>query len=1196
MPELLNIQKESIRKFVRLKNMKLHRILLAFLVFSSTAVSAQTVLTSKIVNPSFETGTASGWTWSGTSGYAWVGVNADGDNSKTGTYIAGTWNAIIGDVELSQTITGLDNGMYILTGDLMGSSNSTTSRLTTQRIFANNSSALFGASSNYSEDNLKALSLLETYVFGGYAETMSDAGPFKKLSVTVPVTNGTLKLGVRSNGKASTLGFSFPNLTLGNGHGWFKVDNFTLSYVGELSADVKSNANVLNITVANAQLQPAFNKDTLTYNVLLPVGTNSVTPGVLTQIPGVNISGNSEIVLSSGNGQSIIVITALDGSTTKTYTINYTVNNPTVISGIQQDKLYTNEFPIKDVTLLEGPFKHAMELNVLTLLKYDVNRLLAPYRKEAGLSAKASSYPNWIGLDGHIGGHYLTAMAINYAATGNAALKLIMDYMVDELETCQNAHTISHSSWGIGYVGGVPNSTNVWSNFKIANFSNFYSAWVPWYNLHKTYAGLRDAWLYGQNEKAKTIFLNFCDWAISITSTLTDAQMETMLNVEHGGMNEVLADAYQMTSDAKYLTAAKRFSHKVLLNSMAVRLDNLDNMHANTQVPKAVGFQRIAELSDESNYKNAGEFFWSSVVGKRTLALGGNSRNEYFPAASAHKDYISSEQGPESCNTNNMLKLTEDLFRVSPQAKYADYYERALYNHILSSQHPDHGGYVYFTPARPQHYRVYSAPNEAMWCCVGTGMENHGKYGEFIYTHSNDTLYLNLFIASELNWENKKIRITQETKIPEEDQTKLKISVAEPISFVLKVRSPKWVEAGKLKIVINNDTLNQVSVPESYISINRTWNNGDSVTVLLPMHNYLEELPNVPEYKAVMHGPILLSAKTGTEDLAGLIADDSRMGHVASGTLLPLDQAPIIVGNPGEISDKIQPVAGGILTFKASDLFPNSVDSALVLEPFYKIHDSRYMMYWLTLTADQYQHVLDSLAEAERAELALEARTIDKIAPGEQQPEADHNMLALNSYTGNWMNEFWRDARGDNGSPGYISYNLATNGLTNLTLMARYWGNESGSRSFQILIDDKLLVAENLVGKWNVNTFVNQEYSIPDSLLSGKSVVRVKFLAVNSSNVVGGLFYVRMLKENTTGVVAPVSLIEDARIRVEGKSVVVDHLTPGCSVKLFDLSGKLIIYEKLNGNSFVSKPLNAGLKIVQIYENGQISYGKVLLY
>ena len=441
-----------------------------------------------------------------------------------------------------------------------------------------------------------------------------------------------------------------------------------------------------------------------------------------------------------------------------------------------QDKMYHNTFPLSDVSLLDGPLKHARDLNIQTLLKYDVDRLLAPYRKEAGLQAIASSYPNWEGLDGHVGGHYLSAMAMNYAATGNLECKKRMEYMISELMACQDANAIHHPEWGGGYVGGMPKSRLIWSTLKTGDFVAYRAAWAPWYNVHKMYAGLRDAWIYCGNEDAKNFFLKFCDWGIEITSALTDAQMQSMLDSEHGGMPEVFADAYQMTGDAKYLTTARRFSHRMLLDAMAAGNDNLDNKHANTQIPKVTGFQRIAELSRDTTYANAAGFFWQTVTTHRSLAFGGNSRKEHFPSASSCDDFVNDAEGPESCNSYNMLKLTEDLFRTNPSAHYIDYYERTLYNHILSTQHPENGGYVYFTPARPRHYRVYSTPNQAMWCCVGTGMENHSKYNEIIYTHQNDSLFLNLFVASELNWRSKGVRIKQETTFPDEERSRLLVA------------------------------------------------------------------------------------------------------------------------------------------------------------------------------------------------------------------------------------------------------------------------------------------------------------------------------------------------------------------------------------------------------------------------------------
>jgi DUF1680 family protein len=626
-----------------------------------------------------------------------------------------------------------------------------------------------------------------------------------------------------------------------------------------------------------------------------------------------------------------------------------------------QDRLYRNEFPLHDVILLDGPFKHARDLNIQTLLKYDVDRLLAPYRKEAGLLAKALFYPNWEGLDGHIGGHYLSAMAMNYAATNNAECKKRMDYMISELKTCQEANEINNSEWGKGYIGGVPKSKAIWSTLQKGDFAAYRTTWAPWYNLHKLYAGLRDAWIYTGTKDARTIFLKFCDWGISITSSLTDEQMQSMLDSEQGGMNEIFADAYQISGDEKYITAAKRFSHRMLLDAMAADSDNLDNKHANTQIPKAIGFQRIAELTHDKNFTEAGSFFWETVTVKRSLAFGGNSRREFFPDVSSCIDFINDVEGPESCNSYNMLKLTEDLFRTNPSAQYADYYERTLYNHILSTQHPEHGGYVYFTPARPRHYRVYSAPNEAMWCCVGTGMENHGKYNQFIYTHKTDTLYLNLFIASELNWQEKGIKIKQETVFPDEEKTKLTVTKGSS-HFCLMIRYPSWVKDAALKIIVNGKVVSYKSLPSSYIAVDRLWKAGDVVQVLLPMHNSIEHLPNVPSYIAIMHGPILLGAKTGTEDLKGLLADDGRWGQIASGQKLPVDKAPIIIEDDiSKIAEELVPVKDKPLTFTSPGLkMINPIN--VVFEPFYRIHDARYMMYWMSLTNAQSRSYIDSLA------------------------------------------------------------------------------------------------------------------------------------------------------------------------------------------------------------------------------------------
>ncbi|MBO4999354.1 MAG: glycoside hydrolase family 127 protein, partial [Bacteroidaceae bacterium] len=624
---------------------------------------------------------------------------------------------------------------------------------------------------------------------------------------------------------------------------------------------------------------------------------------------------------------------------------------------------------------------------------------------------------------------------------------------------------------------------------------------------HKMYAGLRDAWLYCDNEKAKSLFLGFCDWAIDLTAGLSDEQMEHMLGNEHGGMNEVLADAYAITKDEKYLECAKRFSHKRLFTPMSQHQDCLDNMHANTQVPKVIGFERISELSGNEIYHTASAYFWDVVTGRRSLAFGGNSRREHFPSNDACTDFINDIDGPESCNTNNMLKLTENLHRRNPEARFADYYELATFNHILSTQHPEHGGYVYFTPARPRHYRNYSAPNEAMWCCVGTGMENHGKYGQFIYSKKGDALYVNLFVASELNWKEKGIKLRQETDFPYSESSKITLTEGKG-KFTMLVRYPGWVKPGEFSVTVNGEQVPLISGPSSYVAIDRKWKKNDVIELTFPMHNSVKYLPNVPQYIALMHGPIMLGMKTGTEDMAHLIADDSRFGQYASGKKLSTDQAPILINNDIEsIANQLQPIPGKPLHFTLTTRMENPIHNEL--QPFFEIHDSRYMMYWLALSENNYKGHLAQLAKAEQERQALEASTIDKVQPGEQQPETDHRMETDQSFTGNTNDCFWRDA--NNGH--YFSYLMQTKGQENIALRLKYWGvGEWKSHEFDIFVDDVLVKSVNNTGKYRISEFKYEVYDIPAELLKGKTQVRVKFVAKPGKQI-GEIYEVRLINK-----------------------------------------------------------------------------------
>jgi hypothetical protein len=385
-------------------------------------------------------------------------------------------------------------------------------------------------------------------------------------------------------------------------------------------------------------------------------------------------------------------------------------------------------------------------------------------------------------------------------------------------------------------------------------------------------------------------------------------------------------------------------------------------------------------------------------------------------------------------------------------------------------------------------------------------MENHGKYGQFIYTKKADNLFINLFVSSELNWKEKGIVVRQETNFPYSETSKLTIAQGKG-KFALQVRYPGWVKPGAFEVKVNGKPVTIVTGPSSYVVIDRQWKKGDVVEMTFPMHNSIKYLPNLPQYIAMMHGPIMLAMKTGTEDLALLIADDSRFGQLASGKKLPVDQAPILINNHiDEIANQLEPIAGKPLHFTLSTKMVNGIHNELM--PFFELHDARYMMYWLALSEDNYKGYLDNLAKAEQERQALEERTMDKVQPGEQQPESDHFMETDNSYVGNSNDVFYRDANDGH----YFSYLMQTGGQTELSLRLKYWGvGEWKSHEFDILVDDVLVKEVNNTGKYRISEFKYETYPIPADVLKGKKQVRVKFVAKPRKQI-GEIYEVRLVK------------------------------------------------------------------------------------
>lgn len=665
-------------------------------------------------------------------------------------------------------------------------------------------------------------------------------------------------------------------------------------------------------------------------------------------------------------------------------------------------------FPIADVRLTSSPFKHAEDMDVCYLLGLDADRLLAPYLKEANLQPKAENYSNWenTGLDGHIGGHYLSALSYMYAATGDLRIKERLEYVLFELKRCQDAA-------GDGYLCGVPDGVKMWKEIKSGNIraSGFglNDRWVPLYNIHKIYAGLRDAYQQAGYVEAKDMLIELTDWMINLVSGLTDEQMQDMLRSEHGGLNEIFADVAAMTGNKKYLNLANRFSHQLVLQSLLTQEDKLTGMHANTQIPKVIGFKRIADIAGNKDWDEASRFFWTKVVENRSVSIGGNSVREHFHPENNFRSMLESEQGPETCNTYNMLRLTKMLYQTDAKTSYMDYFERALYNHILSTQNPVQGGFVYFTPMRSGHYRVYSQPHTSFWCCVGSGLENHARYGEMIYGQKNENLYVNLFIPSVLNWEDKKVKIEQQNKFPEEEATTIVITPNEPVSFTLRIRCPEWVKKEEIGLTINGTT-SPVVIKDNYVTINRKWEKKETIRLELPMHLRAITTPDGAQEYSFLYGPIVLAAQIGTQNQTGLFADDSRGGHIASGLLYPVNQMPVIIGNKETILEHLTKVKSEPLTFIARNIHPSLYEN-LKLVPFFRLHECRYTIYFPLVSESELELRKKNAAEEEDKYAALEKRTADKVSCGEQQPESDHFMKTQNSQTGNDNGIHWRETR-----------------------------------------------------------------------------------------------------------------------------------------------------------------------------------------
>jgi DUF1680 family protein len=752
-------------------------------------------------------------------------------------------------------------------------------------------------------------------------------------------------------------------------------------------------------------------------------------------------------------------------------------------------------FALEDVRLLDGPYRDAMIRDQQYLLSLDQDRLLHNFRITAGLPSNAQPLGGWESPDtelrGHAVGHYLSAVSIMYASTGDERFKAKADSLVAEFAKVQDAEG---RKFHPGYLSAFPEEffDRVEARQRV---------WAPYYTIHKIMAGLLDAYQLAHNAQALDVLEKQAHWVYARNAALSEDRRQAMLQTEQGGMVEVLANVYAVTGDERYLQAAHMFEHKRILDPLANGVDPLDNVHANTQIPKIIGSAREYELTGDTRDYEIATYFWDRVVHHRTFVMGGNSDNEsFFPEDQASHHLGAS--GPETCNTYNMLKLTRHLFSWNPSAETMDFYERALLNHILGSQDPKTGGVLYYCPLKPGAFKTFSTPEDSFWCCVGTGMENHAKYNDSIYFYSADArapaLYVNLFIPSELTWKAQDVKVRQTTRFPDEDSTALTFTAAKPATFAVKLRYPAWATSG-ITVTVNGERQSIDAKPGSYVTIDREWKTGDTLNVTMPMTLHMEGLPDDPHYQALMYGPVVLAGDLGTAGLDTI----NRYGPSAPpvGRVPPIAVPSFVADSPQQVLAHVKPVAGKRLTFQTSGLGqPNDV----TLVPLYKTFEPRYTVYWTVYNPTEYKKVEADAAALAAHRKAIEGQTIDTVDVSSDASEQAHAFSSEGAGQGFVEGRRWRDTHN-----GFLSYTLKVQPDTPLTLVCTFRGSEGQRRSFDILVDGQKVATENL--EYHPTELLDKEYAVPETLTRGKNQITVRFVPQPDART-GGLVEIRTVQ------------------------------------------------------------------------------------
>ena len=759
-------------------------------------------------------------------------------------------------------------------------------------------------------------------------------------------------------------------------------------------------------------------------------------------------------------------------------------------------EIQAEPFDLADVKLLESPFLTAQQADLKYLLQIDVDRMLHNFRINAGLPSSAQPYGGWEKPDcevrGHTAGHYVSGCALMYAAAGDKELKNRVDKMVEGFAACQKALGDK------GYLSAFPESF-------FDRVEAIKPVWAPYYTIHKILNGMVDAYLYCDNQQALEVARKMAAWVKFRCDKLSRSQMQTMLsNTEQGGMNDGLVRLFKITGDLEHYQLARRFDEDTYTQPLAKKEDHLKGQHVNSFIPNMIGTANEYEISNDTFDHTIASYFWDQVTGHRCYATGGMSNYE---AWRTDPDVLANELSnttQETCCEYNMLKLTRHLFGWNPDAKYMDYYERTLYNCILPTIEPKNGMTMYYVPLNSGKFKVFNTPDNSFWCCTGTGWENHAKYGDTIYFHHQNTLYVNLFIPSELQWSEQGATVRMDTQFPQEDKVKLTIHLKESKNLDIKIRIPSWI-TGRAEIAINGEKQQNKAEPASYISLKKDYKDGDVIELRLPMNLWLQTMPDDKNLAAVMYGPVVLAGELGKEKLKEdmqYLIDPSDQNNA------PAIEVPRLSITDRDPNQWLKRVTGDSFTFKFGKV---EQPSNLTFVPFYGLFGQRYAIYWPIRSQEEWATIdHKEILTARQKEFELKAYQkylIDEVHIGEATSETRHNMQSSNSRNGFHAGHNWRDAN----DGGWFSYDLQVKPDKLMMVLCSYWGGDNG-RNFNILVDNQFIFKESLHQN-APGELIHRVYIIPLELTDGKEKVTVKFQA-REGGFAGGVFGCASIKND----------------------------------------------------------------------------------